>query len=271
MRDDEQIRAEWRRVNHAWWDERAALHRTSDFYAAAGGLEDFEWAELPPVDGLELIHPQCHIGTDTVSLAVRGARVVGLDFSAEAIAGARELSAREGVGGRTEWVVGDVYDAAERLGGRTFDGVYTGKGALCWLPDVRRWAAVMWALVRPGGFLYLSEFHPVQDIMGDDDAVPARGYFDGAGDVFVDPGSYAVPDADTAHNTIVDFVHPLSHVVQALLDQGFVLRMLHEHPTTVFARWPWLETGGDGVWRMPPGRPTLPMMYSLLAARPLSP
>lgn len=270
MRDDEEIRADWRRVNHAWWDERAALHRGSEFYADATGLEDFEWAELPPVDGLALIHPQCHIGTDTVSLAARGARVVGLDFSAESIAGARDLSARAGLGDRTEWVLGDVYDAVERVAGRTFDGVYTGKGALCWLPDVGRWATVMWNLVRPGGFLYLSEFHPVQDIMADDDTVPERSYFGSTGDVFVDPGSYAVPEADTVHDTLVDFVHPVASVVQALLDQGFVLGMLHEHPTTVFERWPWLETDGDGVWRVPAGRPTLPLMYSLLATRPIS-
>jgi SAM-dependent methyltransferase len=270
MRDDDKVRADWRNVNHAWWDERAALHRASEFYAAAGGLEDFEWEELPPIEGLELFHPQCHIGTDTVALARRAARVTGLDFSAEAIEGARELAAEQGVGDRTEWVVADVYDAVDAVGGRTFAGVYTGKGALCWLPDLDRWAATMWALVEPGGFLYLSEFHPVQDIMSDDDTTIERSYFGSSGDVYVEAGSYAVPDAETVHDASVDFPHALSAVVQALIDRGFELRMLHEHPITLFARWPWLETDGDGVWRMPADRPLLPLMYSLLAVRPVT-
>ena len=73
------------------------------------------------------------------------------------------------------------------------------------------------------------------------------------------------PDVETTHNVTVDFIHPVSEVIQALLDTGFVLRLFHEYRMTVYPRWPWLETSGDGVWRMPPGRPAVPLMYSLLA------
>jgi SAM-dependent methyltransferase len=47
------------------------------------------------------------------------------------------------------------------LGGETFDLVYTGAGALCWLPDVRRWAQTVAALLRPGGRLFIREGRPV--------------------------------------------------------------------------------------------------------------
>ncbi|GAA1571273.1 hypothetical protein GCM10009678_62470 [Actinomadura kijaniata] len=33
----------------------------------------------------------------------------------------------------------DVHDALDALAGRAFDVVYTGRGALIWLPDTRRW------------------------------------------------------------------------------------------------------------------------------------
>lgn len=244
------------------------MHATSAFYRDAPGLEDFEWAEIGPVDGLDVIHPQCHVGTDTIALAAAGAHTVGLDFSAEALAGAARFAAEAGVADRCTWIEGDVHDAV-MLVDRSFDLVYTGKGALCWLPDMDRWAAVMWALCRPGGRLYLSEFHPIQDILADDEAVFERGYFPVGGQVFDAPGSYVDRDAETAHNVVVDFVHPMSEVVQALLDVGFVLRSFHEHSFTLYPRWPWLREKRPGVWVMPDGRPDLPLLYSLLLDRPL--
>ena len=47
------------------------------------------------------------------------------------------------------------------LGGRTFDLVYTGIGALCWLPDIDRWAGVVDDLLEPGGRLFVREGHPM--------------------------------------------------------------------------------------------------------------
>ena len=55
----------------------------------------------------------------------------------------------------------DVYAAPEALGGRQFDLVYTGIGAIGWLPSIRRWAEVVAALLRPGGRLFIRDGHPV--------------------------------------------------------------------------------------------------------------
>ncbi len=84
-----------------------------------------------------MVHLQCHIGTDTVSLARLGALLVtGLDFSAPALAAALELA--DTVGRNIDFVESGLYGAVEALGVAQFDLVYTGIGALCWLPDVRR-------------------------------------------------------------------------------------------------------------------------------------
>ena len=50
-----------------------------------------------PVAGLRVLHLQCHFGADTLSLAQRGATVVGLDFSPRAIAAARMLQEKTGL------------------------------------------------------------------------------------------------------------------------------------------------------------------------------
>jgi SAM-dependent methyltransferase len=166
-----------------------------------------------------------------------------------------------------EFVTADVYDAVAAFGGRTFDVVYTGLGALNWLPDLRRWAAVVDELLRPGGLLYLSEFHPVADILGDEDLVVEYSYFRTDPIRYDEPGTYTDPEAATEHNVTYEWMHPLSEVMSVLLDRGLVLEMFHEHDHTLFARWDFLERLPDGKYRLPEGMPVPPLMYSLRARK----
>lgn len=150
---------DWREANRARWDERVAIHTASDYYdqdrfrRARDVIRDFEVAEVGDVTGRSLLHLQCHFGQDTLSWAHRGAaRVVGLDFSEPAIETARELAAELGYGpDRAAFVAADVYDAAEAVPDDAYDIVYTGIGALNWLPDLERWADTAASLVAPGG------------------------------------------------------------------------------------------------------------------------
>ena len=91
----------------------------------------FDLPRLGDIDGLDVVHLQCHLGTDTLSLARLGARVTGVDLSPASLEVARDLAARAGTS--IEFVESDVYTAPAVLG-RRFDLVYTGIGALCWLP-----------------------------------------------------------------------------------------------------------------------------------------
>src|SRR5947209_16942243 len=120
---------EWISTNRAWWDERAPLHERSEFYDLEGfrsgvtsdRLRPFELDELGvEPEGLDLVHLQCHIGTDTLSWARHGAHVVGLDFSATAVAAAHRLAHAANLRDRAEFVASDVYDAAAALDGRVF-------------------------------------------------------------------------------------------------------------------------------------------------------
>jgi 2-polyprenyl-3-methyl-5-hydroxy-6-metoxy-1,4-benzoquinol methylase len=255
-------------LNRAWWDERVPLHVTSDFYDVegfkAGGntLRPFELEELGDVSGRSLVHLQCHFGLDTLSWARLGARVTGLDFSNPAVEAARAVAAETGLD--AEFVTASVYDAPAALDERRFDIVYTGLGALNWLSDIERWAAVVADLVAPGGCLYLSEFHPIADIFGDDNLTIEHDYFQTEPLTFDDPGTYVDREAHTAHNRTEEWVHPLGEVVSAVIEAGLAIELLHEHDYTLFPRWPFLEQNGDS-YRMPAGQPRLPLMYSLRA------
>src|ERR671928_360635 len=96
-----------RRLNRAYWDSLAAVHGADAVYddealiAGADTLDDLVATGIREavgaVAGLDVIHVQCHIGHDTISLARRGARVTGVDFSPASLARARELARRSEV------------------------------------------------------------------------------------------------------------------------------------------------------------------------------
>ena len=89
---------DYRTLNRASWDERAPAHAASPDYAVDRFAADpsfishvvrFDQPLLGDVAGLRGVHLQCHIGTDTISLARLGASMTGLDFSAASLAQAR--------------------------------------------------------------------------------------------------------------------------------------------------------------------------------------
>ncbi|MFI9809653.1 class I SAM-dependent methyltransferase [Streptomyces sp. NPDC052301] len=265
----------WREDNLAMWNERVPVHVAGEYYDLDGFrarpdvLRDFETAEVGDVTGKSLLHLQCHIGTDTLSWLRRGAaRVVGLDFSAPAVEAARALAADLGHGPeRAAFVTGDVYDAAGAVPEPSYDIVYTGLGALCWLPDIRRWAETAASLVAPGGFLYLAEFHPLTESL--DDATGTRivrDYFRRDAAVWDEPGTYADPGAATVHNRSVEWQHTLGDVVSALAATGLRIEFLHEHDVSLFPRFENFEVR-DGYHRFPADHPRIPLIYSLKATK----
>ncbi|MFT7837660.1 class I SAM-dependent methyltransferase [Saccharothrix sp. BKS2] len=266
--------ADWLDVNRANWDDRTRVHAGSEFYDLAGfrdgacTLRAFETEEVGDVTGRRLAHLQCHMGQDTLSWARRGARVTGLDFSAEAIGTARALAADTGLSDRARFVVSDVHAAPEALGGERFDVVYTGIGALVWLPDLARWARVVADLLVDGGFLYLAEFHPLAELLGDDGRTLRDDYFRAGGETYDQPHTYTDGPGLTRTRS-VQWQHPLGEVVTALAGAGLRLDFLREREHTLFRRYPVLEPTGTGGYRFPPGHPRLPLMYSLRATKPV--
>ncbi|HRC48168.1 MAG TPA: class I SAM-dependent methyltransferase [Ilumatobacteraceae bacterium] len=243
--------ADWARINMANWDSRVphheqgyALHEHTDDPNHLSRVVQFDLPRLGEIAGLRGVHLQCHIGTDTVSLARLGAQMTGLDFSAPALEVAARLAAECEL--QVEYVESDVYSALDQLPAGAFDFVYTGIGALCWLPSVVRWAQVVSALLKPGGFLFIREGHPMLwslcDPRPDGLVTIEYPYFETAGTVFVEEQSYVEHDGVLESPTIVSFNHSLSEVFNALWSAGLTVTLFEEHQSV-----PWNPLAGEMV------------------------
>ena len=262
------------------WDERAPAHAASPDYAFERFVEDpaflsdvvrFDLPRLGDLHGLDAVHLQCHIGTDTVSLSRLGARVTGLDFSPAALLEARRLAALTGAA--ITVLEADVYDALEVLGAGRFDLVFTGIGALCWLPDVAGWARVVAGLLRPGGRLHIREGHPVLWALGeprpDGLLVLEFTYVEREEPtIWAGGGTYVATDVEFSETESSEWNHSLGEIVSAVIAAGFELTMLVEHDSVPWEALPgMMEPVGGGEWRLADRPWRLPHSYTLRAVK----
>lgn len=213
-------------LNKESWNRRAEIHFDSTFYDVGGflagntSLREIELAEVGDVTGLRLLHLQCHFGLDTLSWVRRGAICTGVDISPVAIEKANQLKRQTQL--EAEFVCSDVY-SYDRGGISPFDRVYTSYGAVCWLPDLDRWAQIISSNLVKGGTFYMAEFHPIYDLLA------GYAYFGTRVPDVEEEGSYTEVDDDTK-TTLATWAHPLSRVLNALIDAGIEITRVNEFP-----------------------------------------
>jgi len=263
-------------INRANWDSRVPHHEKGydlDRFLDPSHLSEtvrFDLPRLGDVSGKKTVHLQCHIGTDTLSLHRLGAEVTGLDFSTPALEVARRL-ARE-IGADTDFVEADVYSAFDVLPRQAFDLVYTGIGALCWLPSAKRWAEIVAGLLKPGGELFIREGHPMLwslcDPRPDGLVTVDHPYFETLGEDFVEQFSYVAHDEPLGSPSMVSFNHGLAQIFNALWDAGMEITYFEEHDSV-----PWnalgdcMVEGGLGEWRLRERPERLAATYTLRAVK----
>jgi len=269
-------------ANRANWNERATLHAARDGsgYGVLRYVEDrdalsdvvrFDQPLLGDLTGTRAVHLQCHIGTDTLSLARLGARVTGLDFSENAVEEARRLVAE--TGDAVDFVRSDVSHATDVLPAGEFDLVYTGIGALCWLPSISEWAGVVAELLAPGGTLHIREGHPVLWSMNE--TLPgltlAFPYFEQPVPLeWDDDSTYVEVSAPLQSTRTYEWNRSLGEIVTALLDRGLRLDALIEHDIVPWEALPGRMTlRPDGEYALTEQPSVMPLSYTIRASKPV--
>lgn len=282
------LRQDLHEQNRLSWNEATKAHNShkgdQTRFLRDGGTTLFpeELELLGELAGKRLAHLQCNAGQDTLCLARLGADVTGVDISDEAISFAQQLSADSGI--PAKFVRSDVYDWLESTAavGERFDVVFCSYGTIIWLSDLDRWAKGIAALLLPGGFFAIQEFHPV-GLMFNEQMKLDWPYFageplsdgTGVGDYVAFAGEGLVPwgyeegvqDFENP-NPVHEFTHPLSEVISALLGAGLTLEVFREYPYSNGAKR--FENAVQEAGRRfytPPGAPRIPQMYGIRARR----
>ena len=271
--------AQWFSDNEQNWDDRAELHMAGNYCDYQRLLEDptaisIELAQdierFGDLAGKDVIHLQCHVGTDTIGFARRGAsRIIGLDLSEGSLAHARSIAERAGAD--VEFVHANVYDARQAVSGN-FDLVYTSIGVLCWLPNIARWAQVIASLLKPGGTFFIRDDHPMFMTIGEDISdglkIEAPYFEQDAPMTWDDDSSYVdFPDAPRiTHTTNHQWNHSLGQIVTALINAGLVIDELEETPRAAWCSWPELmEQDSAGGWHLRDKPERLPLQFTITA------
>ncbi len=263
---------EFLKSNQQLWNAWTDLHIGESSYDVDGfkagkcTLEAVETEELGDVTGKSLLHLQCHFGMDTMSWARRGAVVTGADFSDKAIALAKSLAAELDI--PAQFVCSNVYDLPDNLTGQ-FDTVYTSRGILAWLPDLKAWAEVIAHFLAPGGTFYFREFHPFGGIFDADADTPQIHfpYFHTA-EPFREEvtGSYAAAEPGVtriAH----EWSHSMGDIINSVIAAGLRIEYLHEFPDSMYKQQSFLTKHDDGRWRYDAAPNSIPLMFSLKATK----
>lgn len=286
------LRKDFHEDNRRSWNVATDVHNShkadqAKFFREGGStLYPEEIELLGEIAGKSLVHLQCNAGQDTLSLARLGAQVTGVDISDTAIDFARQLSAESGIPGTFHR--SDVYDwlSEAAAGEKRYDRAFSSYGAIIWLSDIRLWAQGIAAILKPGGWFSLVEFHPFIMVYENDWTMrysynstgKPTTFNNGIGDYVAMTGSVAAPSGYL--EGVKDFVNPLpSHefswglgeIVSALADAGLRITTLREYP---------YMNGGrlfDDMRELEPGRfyppehmPNLPVMFGLRAQKPYS-
>lgn len=218
-------------TNKILWNSRTEIHASSDFYEmeeflkGKSSLKEIELELLNDVSGKSILHLQCHFGQDSLSLARMGAKVTGLDISETAIEKAQKLNKEMGLDAK--FVCANVYDTATVID-ETFDIVFISYGAICWLPDLDKWAKLIAERLKPGGKLVLTEFHPVIYMYNWENHKLEFSYFN-TGSPYEETvkGTYAVKDSAIEFKEYF-WTHSLSEVIQSLIQNNLHLSTIKE-------------------------------------------
>lgn len=289
------VRRDLHEANRKSWNRATAAHNAhkpgqAEFLREGGELLfDEDYALLGELAGKRVLHLQCNSGQDTLCIARRGAEVLGVDISDEAITQARALSEQTGLEASFERA--DIYDwlPAAALEGRRFDLVYCSYGWLCWLSDLDAWARGIAAVLREGGALVLVEFHPFA-MTHDEQGQRRYPYFggaggetmrfdDGVGDYVGESGESLAPGGFAPLEQPYQNPHPshefcwsVADLLAALVGAGLELERVHEWPFSngykMFESLEPMQEGDTRRYAIPAGEPSMPLQLGLRARKP---
>ncbi|GIP18112.1 methyltransferase [Paenibacillus montaniterrae] len=164
-------------------------------------------------------------GRKAVPLALLGAEVTVFDISEENKKYAIELAAEANTS--IEYVVTDIYDIDRKRYGGSFDLLYLEGGILHYFADLELFMRILHDLLKDGGKMILSDFHPLSKVINSQGKV---NYFDTglkSGDVAY-KGFFSEEEQLNFPDTSIR-LYTLSDIINSVIAAGFSLQKFDEH------------------------------------------
>lgn len=242
-------------TNRETWNAKVAIHADSKFYDMAtfkkgkSSLNLYELKALGSVSGKILLHLQCHFGQDTLSFSRLGAKCTGVDISEEGIKLATQLNVELNLDAK--FVCCNVLDASEHISEK-FDIVFTSYGTIGWLPDLKPWAKMISERLKPGGFFYIVEFHPIAWMFDYTVSPPVMKYGYHQKDPVYEEyeGTYANIDSKMISKEY-GWNHSLGEVITSLSEAGLYIEYLEEYDASPYNIFPELLKTEGGMFELP--------------------
>ena len=219
-------------ANRVSWNYIAPrrVGRAADTFRDGGHvLEPFEVELAGDMAGKRVLQLACSMGDEVLSWSNLGANATGIDISDVAIENARRKAAAAGV--EADFRQADMFDLPADL--VDIDLIYFSWGAICWVPDLTRFAEIIASRLRVGGAVLAADHHPLWEVVSVRDAATLE--------VKADYFGRTTPNAtdDDAKRPIgahhdrdvppaTSFVWPVSDVITAFLAAGLRLDAFQE-------------------------------------------
>ncbi|MCH2044084.1 MAG: class I SAM-dependent methyltransferase [Saprospiraceae bacterium] len=258
-------------INKKSWNERTAIHLTSDFYdnesfiqSNRNSLNTIELDLLGDLSNQSALHLQCHFGQDTISLERLGATTaIGVDLSDEAIKAAQMLAQQ--TQSKAKFICCDLYDLPQHLD-QEFDLVFSSYGTIGWLPDLDKWAQLIHKSLKKNGRFVFAEFHPVVWMFDDNFTHIKHNYFKEL-PILEETETYTDSHTEVIKHQSVNWNHSLGEVLSSLLKVGLQLEFFQEYDYSPYTCFDHVKEVAPGKFCIPHIGQKIPMVYALVARK----
>jgi 2-polyprenyl-3-methyl-5-hydroxy-6-metoxy-1,4-benzoquinol methylase len=268
--------------NMKQWDEKAKIHSSKsseiynieEFLKGKSSLLPIERNTLSDVSNKKILHVQCHIGFDSISLAQLGANVTGVDFSPEAIHQAKKFSNHLQI--PVDFIQANIFDLeSTRLEKNSFDVIFASYGVICWIDNLQDWVKILAKYLKPGGMFLLIDDHPyVNTIEEENNKYEIQfNYFKNEKPYeFTVDHSYTGEEFTIKEQKAYEWNHSIDEIISSFLKTNLRLTSFFEYDFTFWKRFSFLTRSSSGYYYMDPdirNKPEckIPLMFSLTAIK----
>lgn len=256
-------------INRNTWNQKVKVHAKSDFYDIAefkkgkSSLNKYEIKALGNVSGKNMLHLQCHFGQDTLSFERMGAKCTGVDISDEGIKLARKLNIELNL--NANFVCCNVLETSKHVSEK-FDIVFTSYGTIGWLPDLKPWAQIISERLKPSGFFYIVEFHPICWMFDYTLSPPIMKYGYRQNEAIYEEyqGTYADKNSKMLSKEY-GWNHSLGEVITSLSEAGLQIDYLREHDASPYDIFPGLVKNDEGMFEL--SNKIYPLIFEVKASK----